>query len=153
MEAREIDALPSSFSFAVPRWLVYVPGLMPTLRPLRFATVLAIGFAFCALTCGGGDNLVDQVCPSSPQRLLSSPAMTTMEFCQVYMQTCKGAQSPQGGYITEAECQAAYTGLTFDSTRECRSYHICNAASYDKGNALVHCGHSVGLSLCPDTGP
>jgi hypothetical protein len=144
---------------------------MPTLRPFRLATppaprrarssppvsaalALVIGFAFCALTCGGGGSgVVAQVCPSSPLRSVISPAMTPMEFCQVYIQTCTGANSPQGGYITEAECEAGYTGLMFDSTRECRSYHLCNAAAYDTHNGLLHCGHAVGLELCPDTGP
>ncbi len=64
-------------------------NLMPTLRPFRFATppgsrnasvsraalALMIGAAFCALSCGG-NNLVDQVCPSNPQRIAMSPAMT-----------------------------------------------------------------------------
>ena len=146
---------------------------MPTLRPFRLATppaprrarssppvsavlALAIGFAFLTLSCGssgGGNNLVQQVCPTTTMRMNSSPAMTAVEFCQVYMQICTGANTPQGGYITEAECEAAYTGLMFESTRECRSYHLCNAASYDPMNALTHCGHAVGISLCPDAGP
>ena len=144
---------------------------MPTLLPFRLATppaprrgrssppvsaalALTIGVAFCALTCGSKSNsIVGQVCPANPQRVMTSPAMTAMEFCQVYMETCTGAKMPQGGYITEAECEAAYTGLMFDSTRECRSYHLCNAASYDMSNALLHCGHTVGIAMCADTAP
>jgi hypothetical protein len=145
---------------------------MPTLRPFRLATrpaprtarssppastalALTIGLAFWTLTCGGsgGTNLVDQVCPTTTQRMMTSPAMTPTEFCQVYMQTCMGAASPPGGYITEAECEAAYTGLMFESTRECRSYHLCNAASYDMRNVGLHCQHTVGVGLCPDSGP
>ena len=127
--------------------------------PVSAALALMVGLAFCALTCGGSSSssrtssLVNQVCPSDPQRTGDNPAMTPMEFCQVYVQTCMGTNTPPGGYITEAECEAAYTGLMFDSTRECRSYHLCNAAAYDTMNALMHCGHSIGVGLCLDTGP
>jgi len=120
--------------------------------PASAALALTIGVALCALTCGG-KNLVDQVCPSTSQRVMTSPAMTPMEFCQVYMQICTGTKSPPGGYITEAECQAAYTGLMFDSTRNCRSYHLCNAASYDTVHDVLHCEHTVGIDACADTGP
>jgi hypothetical protein len=110
-----------------------------------------IGAAFCALTCGS-NNLVDQLCPSNPQRVTTSSAMTPAEFCQLYMQTCVGSKAPPQTYITEAECESAYTGLMFDSTRECRSYHLCNSASYDTGNGLLHCRHTVGLDgTCVDT--
>ena len=138
---------------------------MATLRPHRLATppaarmapssaalALMIGAAFCTLACGG-DSLVDQLCPSSPQRVTTSSAMTAGEFCQLYMQTCTGSKNPPTGYITEAECEMAYTGLQFESTRECRSYHICNSASYDTQNGLLHCGHAVGAGMCADTGP
>jgi hypothetical protein len=127
---------------------------MPTLRPFRLAQ-LTIGLAFFALTCGGktSNALLNQVCPANPQRSPVSPAMTPMEFCQIYIQSCSGANTPPGGYITETECEAGYTGLMFDTTRECRSYHLCNAASYDTTNGLMHCGHAVGVGLCADSGP
>ncbi len=41
----------------------------------------------------------------------------------------------------------------FDSTRECRSYHVCNSASYDPSQGLLHCGHAIGVAMCADTGP
>jgi hypothetical protein len=123
---------------------------MATLRLAALAGM--IGAALCALSCGS-KSLVDDVCPTSPQRVASSSAMTPAEFCQIYMQTCTGTKAPPNSYITEAECESAYTGLMFESTRECRSYHICNSASYDTSNGLLHCRHSVGLDLCADTGP
>jgi hypothetical protein len=123
---------------------------MVTLRPAALAGI--IGAALFALSCGD-KNLVDEVCPSNPQRVATSAAMTPAEFCQIYMKTCTGTKAPPGSYITEAECESAYTGLMFESTRECRSYHVCNSASYDTGQALLHCRHSFGLELCPDTGP
>jgi hypothetical protein len=123
---------------------------MVTLRPS--ASALLLGAALCALSCGS-KGIVDQVCPTSPQRMASSSAMTAAEFCEVYMQTCTGSKAPPGSYITQAECEAAFTGLSFDSTRECRSYHLCNSAAYDSGNGLLHCGHAVGINGCADTGP
>jgi hypothetical protein len=123
---------------------------MATLRLAALAGI--IGAALCALSCGS-KSLVDQVCPTSPQRVATSSAMTAPEFCQIFIQTCSGSNAPPGGYITEAECEMAYTGLMFESTRQCRSYHICNSASYDTSNALLHCRHTVGLDLCADTGP
>jgi len=121
---------------------------MATLRPA--ARAVMIGAALCALSCSS-NSLVDQVCPSSPQRVATSVAMTASEFCQIYMVTCSGSKAPTGSYATEAECEQAYTGLMFESTRECRSYHLCNSASYDTTNALLHCRHSFGLDLCADT--
>ena len=119
---------------------------------------LTIGFALCALTCGskntsGSNQLIAQVCPDSPMRVTTTQAMTPMEFCMVFMEICVGADMPPGGYLTEAECEAGYTALMFDSTRECRSYHLCNASTYDPTNALMHCGHAVGIALCGDVGP
>jgi hypothetical protein len=124
---------------------------MATLRPAALAGIIGAA-ALCALSCGG-NSLVDQACPSNPQRMAASPAMTASEFCKIFIQSCTGTKSPPGAYITEAECESAYSGLMFDSTRECRSYHICNSASYDTSNALLHCRHAVGLDLCPDTAP
>ena len=124
---------------------------MAILRPAALAGIIGVA-ALCALSCGG-NSLVDQACPSNPQRMASSSAMTATEFCRIFMQTCTGTKSPPGGYITEAECETAYSGLMFESTRECRSYHICNSASYDTSNGLLHCRHAVGLDLCADTGP
>lgn len=123
---------------------------MSTLRPS--ASALLFGAALCALSCGN-KGIVDQVCPTSPQRTANSSAMTAAEFCEVYMQTCSGSKAPPGSYITQAECEEAYSGLMFDSTRECRSYHLCNSASYDTSNGLLHCGHAFGSTLCLDTAP
>lgn len=123
---------------------------MATLRPAALAVLL--GTVFCALSCGS-KSIVDQVCPTNPQRMATSSQMTPAEFCQVYMQTCSGANAPPNSPITEPECESEYMGLMFDSTRECRSYHVCNAASYDSGMPLLHCRHAFGLDLCGDTGP
>jgi len=123
---------------------------MATLRPAALAVLL--GTVLCALSCGS-KSIVDEVCPTNPQRTATSSAMTPSEFCQIYMQTCSGSKAPPGSYITQAECESAYTALMFESTRECRSYHICNSASYDSSMALLHCRHSFGLDLCADTGP
>ena len=77
--------------------------------------------------------------------------MTAPEFCQLYFQTCTGAASPANNYATEAECERAYDNFMFETTRECRSYHLCNAAVYDKRNAHLHCGPSIGIDMCADT--
>ena len=78
--------------------------------------------------------------------------MTEAEFCQLYFQTCIGANAPAGGYTALADCKTAYANLTFDNTRDCRSYHVCNAVSYDTLNAQAHCGHAIGIGLCADDG-
>jgi hypothetical protein len=123
---------------------------MTTLRPS--ASALLLGVALCALSCGS-KGIVEQVCPTSPQRNATSSAMTAAEFCEVFMQTCTGSKAPPVSYITQAECEAAFTGLMFESTRECRSYHVCNSAAYDTSQGLLHCGHAVGVNGCTDTGP
>ena len=61
---------------------------------------------------------------------------------------CEADLGPAAG-----ECETDYLGLTFDSTRRCRSYHLCNSAAYDANNTLLHCGHAVGIDLCADEGP
>jgi len=120
------------------------------------ALVLLFGASLSAMTCGNSGVDVGALCPgsaSNPQRALTSAAMTPAEFCDLFLQTCGGANSPRGGYTTTAECVAAYPALMFESTRECRSYHLCNSAAYDKTNPLLHCQHAVGIDLCADTGP
>jgi hypothetical protein len=137
---------------------------MATLRPFRFATppaarfapsfaalAMMIGAALCVPACGSNGSNIGALCPSSPQRATESPAMTATEFCQLYLQTCTGTASPPNTYATEAECERAYDGLAFETTRECRSYHICNSASYDTNNVALHCRHSIGLDMCADT--
>jgi len=115
-----------------------------------------VGVALFATTCGKSGADVAKLCPgtaSNPGRSLVSAAMTKQEFCDLYIQTCTGANSPRGGYTTTAECEPAYSGLMLESTRQCRSYHLCNSAAYDSANTLLHCGHAVGIELCPDTAP
>jgi hypothetical protein len=129
-----------------------------TVRRIRFvaAFVALAGAALSAPSCGSSGSDVSALCPGSPNspgRTEATAAMTPKEFCELFLQTCDGANSPRGGYTTEAECEAAYSGLTFTSTQECRSFHICNSAAYDKADALLHCQHAVGISLCADTGP
>ena len=77
--------------------------------------------------------------------------MTATQFCQLFLQTCGGTYNPPGGYTNQTDCERAYTGLTFETTRECRAYHVCNSASYDPANVVLHCRHSVGLEMCADT--
>ncbi len=139
---------------------------MAILRPLRCATppaarlapsraalaLLLVGAALCAPACGGKDGAnVGALCPASPQRATESPAMAATDFCQLFLQTCNGTNNPPGGYTTEADCERAYLGLTYETTRECRSYHVCNSAAYDTQNVLLHCRHAVGLDMCTDT--
>jgi hypothetical protein len=138
---------------------------MATLRSVRFATTPAarsvpssallaltmmIGAAAYVPACGKDSN-VGALCPTDPLRAQDSPAMTAMEFCQLYVQTCTGAASPPNNYATEAECERAYDGFMFETTRECRSYHLCNSAAYDPKNVALHCRHSIGLDMCADT--
>jgi hypothetical protein len=144
---------------------------MATLRPVRFATppaarsvpssarlaslaclalALTIGAALLVPACGKDSNL-GALCPTDPLRAQNSPAMTAMEFCQLYVQTCTGANSPPNNYATEAECERAYDAFMFETTRECRSYHLCNSAAYDPKNVALHCRHSIGLDMCADT--
>jgi hypothetical protein len=132
----------------------------PLNRSLGFAVALAAlaGAAVFVGSCGGSNGVnVGALCPSgasgSPARSETSPAMTTQEFCDLYIQTCSGANAPTDGYITNAECQAGFAALMFESTRECRSYHLCNSADYDTAHAALHCQHTMGIDLCGDTGP
>jgi hypothetical protein len=88
----------------------------------------------------------------------TSPAMTAAEYCSLYLQTCMGAANPaDGGYTMMAQCMTAYNALNADLTRECRSYHVCNAAAYADITmppvVALHCGHAVGIGLCADTAP
>jgi hypothetical protein len=108
------------------------------------------GAALCAPACGSDSN-VAKYCPSNPQRLATSPSLTAQQFCQVYLQTCVGSSNPPGGYTTLADCETAFPNLTFETTRQCRSYHLCNAASYDSAEVVLHCRHTMGLGLCADT--
>jgi hypothetical protein len=112
-----------------------------------------------ATTDTGGANIA-VLCPrvdGGPGRNATSPQMTAPEFCQLYLQTCMGATNPDAGYTMLAECMTAYTALNANSTRECRSYHVCNAAAYadiTMPNVVrTHCGHSIGIGLCADTTP
>jgi hypothetical protein len=139
---------------------------MATLRPVRFATppaarlapsflalalAMMIGAALWVPACGSSGSDVGALCPTSPGRVADSPAMTAAEFCQLYLETCTGAASPPNTYATEAECERAYDGLTFETTRQCRSYHLCNSAAYDPKNDVLHCRHTIGLDMCADT--
>jgi hypothetical protein len=101
----------------------------------------------------GGVNLA-VLCPTNPMRNAATAAMTATDFCHVYLQGCTGANNPSdGGFTSQASCEAAYTALNFDSTRMCRSYHVCNAVSYVTNGQAVHCPHAVGIGLCADTAP
>jgi hypothetical protein len=118
--------------------------------------VTLAGLLLFGTSCGKNGPDVAALCPGSatnPGRTLATAAMAPSEYCALFLQTCSGANSPRGGYTTEASCEAGYNSLMFDSTRECRSYHLCNSAAYDNGNQLLHCGHAVGIDLCGDTGP
>jgi hypothetical protein len=98
---------------------------------------------------------IAELCPTAPgPRLTNSPAMTATDFCTLFLQVCSGADSPaDGGFTSETDCEAAYTDLLYQTTRECRSYHVCNAAAYVPSSAALHCGHAVGILLCEDTPP
>lgn len=101
----------------------------------------------------GGLNLAE-LCPASPMRTMTSPAMTAATFCELYFQTCTGANNPaDGGYTSQSECMVAYTALLSESTRECRSDHVCNAAVYFTGAVPLHCGHAAGNPPCADVVP
>jgi hypothetical protein len=91
------------------------------------------------------------LCPAAPNmRNAMTTAMSAADFCAIYLATCEGANMPDGGYTALAACMTAYNGLQFDTTRECRSYHVCNAAVYGVAIAATHCGHSIGIGLCAD---
>jgi hypothetical protein len=137
---------------------------MAILRPARFATPLSgrsasrcaafilIGAAaILAPACGKKGADIEAFCPSIAKRVATTPALTAAQFCQLYLQTCVDASNPPGGYTTLADCEAAYPALMFETTRECRSYHLCNAASYDTAEEVLHCLHTMGLGLCLDT--
>ena len=116
------------------------------------ASVILVMAALGAPACGGNSGAnVGALCPQAPQRTTDSPAMTAAQFCQLYLQTCDGTKNPPGGYTAEVDCERAYGRLTFETTRECRSYHICNSASYDTTNVVIHCRHALGLDMCADT--
>jgi hypothetical protein len=96
-----------------------------------------------------------ELCPRQPDggpaiRMMYSPAMTPTEFCTLYLQTCGGTNNPDGGPTTLSACMATYTGLTYETTRECRSDHVCNAAVYFPGAVALHCGHANGNPPCAD---
>jgi hypothetical protein len=115
------------------------------------AIALILGAALHAPACGGDSVNVAALCPTTPKRLDTTRSMTAAEFCPLYLQSCKGADNPSGGYTSESQCEAGYNGLMFENTRECRSYHLCNSAAYDPKNALLHCLHTMGVMLCADT--
>ena len=108
----------------------------------------------------GGDTSIDAtgdaavlaaLCPAAPTaRNALSPSMTAAQYCMLYLQTCGGANMPDGGYTSEATCETAFAALAYETTRECRSYHVCNAAVYNPASVALHCGHSIGIGLCGD---
>ena len=109
---------------------------------------------------GTDTNLnVGALCPGAPGdggRTMTSPAMTAMQFCQLYLQTCTGASNPDGGPTMLSTCMATYSGLNSEASRECRSDHVCNAAVYFNTTPaliLLHCGHANGNPPCADTAP
>ena len=107
-------------------------------------------------TTDSGVNLA-ALCPGVPGdagRLTGSPQMTAADFCATYLQTCTGAANPDGGGPTTMQaCVSMYNALNSDVTRECRSYHVCNAAVYFVNSVPLHCGHAIGIGLCQDTTP
>jgi hypothetical protein len=114
--------------------------------------VLTVAAALYTPACGSkSDNNLEALCPTTSRRVAATPAMTAVQFCQLYLQTCVDANNPPGGYTTMADCQAAYPSLMFETARECRSYHLCNAASYDATAVLLHCRHTMGLGICVDS--
>jgi hypothetical protein len=139
------------------------PSSSATRFTARFASPVAalavlVGVALSVPACGsssdgGGTGAsVATLCPLSPKRTMASTAMTAGDFCQLYFQSCIGANEPAGGYKALDDCKTAYTNLAFANTRDCRSYHMCNAVSYDTLSAAAHCGHAVGVGLCADDG-
>src|ERR1044071_4413703 len=99
---------------------------LPVRRPrLWTAMVTLAGLLLFGTSCGKNGPDVAALCPGSatnPGRTLATAAMAPSEYCALFLQTCSGANSPRGGYTTEASCEAGYNSLMFDSTRECRSY-------------------------------
>jgi hypothetical protein len=113
------------------------------------------------VTDTGTDTAINvaALCPGVPGdagRTMTSPAMTAMQFCQLYLQTCTGASNPDGGPTMLSTCMATYSGLNSEASRECRSDHVCNAAVYfntTPASILLHCGHANGNPPCADTAP
>jgi hypothetical protein len=110
-----------------------------------------------------GGSSVAALCPTSPMRTATSPAMTASEFCKLFFATCVSpfvdggtdagptdAATADGGFSSESSCETSYTNLMYETTRECRSYHVCNAAAYNTANVALHCGHAIGIGLCED---
>jgi hypothetical protein len=131
-------------------------SLFATPLTARFATrfagfVMMVGAILGAASCGKDGSDLGRLCPSAPMRVTTSPALTAAEFCQLYLETCTGVSNPAGGYTTLTDCETAYARFSFESTRECRSYHLCNSASYDTPNVVVHCMHAVGIGMCADS--
>ena len=62
---------------------------------------------------------------------------------------CTGVSGFTNPYANMGACVAAtgYPSLS-ESTRMCRSYHLCNALS-SAANKMTHCPHAVGVGLCP----
>jgi hypothetical protein len=90
--------------------------------------------------------------PAAPGRNVNTPSMTPAEFCSIYLATCVGGTvMPDGGYTTQTDCVNGYTALFTEATKACRSYHVCNAAVYGTAIVATHCGHAVGIGLCPNT--
>ena len=123
---------------------------------------MVVGAVLAGPACGSKGLDVSALCPTSnPRRLPSSPSFSSAQFCQLYFATCVGSSAPMGGYSALADCEGevptsqgeaqAYPALAYETTRQCRSYHLCNAAAYDTGAVTVHCRHSVGIDLCADT--
>ncbi len=110
------------------------------------------------VTDSGTDSGINvaALCPGAPGdggRTMTSAAMTALEFCTLYLQTCTGANNPDGGPTMLSTCMATYTGLNSEAARECRSDHVCNAAVYFTTAVMLHCGHANGNPPCADTVP
>ncbi|HEX3697156.1 MAG TPA: hypothetical protein VH374_17405 [Polyangia bacterium] len=101
------------------------------------------------MTEAGGDTApktAAQLCTTNPMLTAATPAFSAADFCNIYWATCNHTTT---GYTTEAECVTSYTTAMANATNgSCRSYHLCNAAVYDSGNAVTHCGHARGESIC-----
>ena len=76
--------------------------------------------------------------------------MSADDYCAILFDGCTTATAGStftNPYANMGACVTAYTALS-ETTRTCRSYHVCNAVGAGPENP--HCFHAIGMmGQCP----